>query len=453
MLDPILNLFRGVLSHLIPNLKRDGTLRLGRYTVVSSNRWDVLRNQAAELEGQKSLLGSKSESKRSAVFLHNAYYNFLYLAEALRERGWDAISVCVEDPKSPSYNFYHGEDRNLFDADPDCFAQNLSDFLGEIPQRFRMLHFYGIGRMALHPDRFDGSGPHLNFDRVPWDFLAFKKMGMKIGYTTSGCNDGVAQSTFREWSNGCCDLCVFQDNPQVCSDKRNLAWGHKIAMFADLFATEGLAALDYQGIQQSVQVPLTSVLDADIWSPDLKIPEKWRIERDDDEMLVFHSVGNFDHRSKGNRNIKGTHAIVEAVKRLRDDGLKVQLEFRTGMRNIDLRFIQAQCDVIIDQIVFGRYGSTAREGMMLGKPVVCRIDPSEPDGREVPAHLLECPIVNAEVDTIYSVLKDLYFDPERRTRLGKASRKFALKWHSKEAGAARFEEVYDRIMSGQSVSS
>ena len=40
-------------------------------------------------------------ARRSVVFLHHAYYNFLYLAAALRKRGWDAICVNIDDPSSP----------------------------------------------------------------------------------------------------------------------------------------------------------------------------------------------------------------------------------------------------------------------------------------------------------------------------------------------------------------
>lgn len=434
-------------------------VRLGAVTLLPTQGWERAQSDQAELSRKVSMLGTATQTmrekavkprKRSVVFIHNAYYNYLYLAQALRERGWDALSVSVEDPKSDIYRFYHGEDLNLFDPDPSVFRQNILKFALEIPQRFKMLHFYGMGRMAIDPERFDGSAPHLYFDQIPSDFLFFKQMGMKIGYTTSGCNDGTAQSTFRRWSKGCCELCVFQNRPEVCSDRRNLAWGHKLSMIVDLYATEGLAANDYQGIPAAVQVPLTSVLDSNVWRPNLNIPEEWKIDRGEDEMLVFHSVGNFEKRSHGQRNIKGTHAIVDAVDRLREEGLNIRLEFRTGLRNLDLRYVQAQCDVVIDQIVFGRYGSTAREGMMLGKPVVCRIDPSEPDGRETPEHLRNCPIVNADVETIYDVLKGLYMDRERRVRVGKASRDFAIKWHSKEAGAARFEAVYDALQSGRS---
>lgn len=388
---------------------------------------------------------NRSVKKRSVVFVHNAYYNYLYLAQALRERGWDAISVSVEDPQSPVYQFYHGEDVNLFHSDPDVCEMNLDRFLKRIPSRFKMIHFYGMGRMALHPAEFDGSFPYEDFSRFPTDFHRLRQSGIKIGYTTSGCNDGVAQSTFSKWS-GCCQFCVFKDNPKVCSDQRNLAWGHKLSMFVDVYATEGNAALDYQGARTVVQAPLTSALDADFWRPDLAIPEHLVLDREPGEFVVFHSVGNFKTRSDGSRNIKGTHAVFEAIDRLKSENFNIRLEFCTDLPNKDVRFVQLQCDVVIDQLIFGRYGSTAREAMMLGRPVISRINTQEPGSTDVLPHLQECPIVSADVDSIYDVLKQLYEDPELRQELGRKSREYAVKWHSKEACAKRFEEMYDNLM-------
>lgn len=393
--------------------------------------------------GRKLL--SRSVKSRSVVFIHNAYYNYLYLAQALRERGWDAISVSIENPQSPVYQFYHGEDVNLFHPNPDVYEMNLDRFLELIPKRFKMVHFYGMGRMALHPRKFDGSAPYEDFSRFPTDFHRFRQSGIKIGYTTSGCNDGVAQSTFSKWS-GCCQFCVFRDNPQVCSDKRNLAWGHKVAMFVDVYATEGNAALDFQGARNVVQAPLTSALDADFWRPDLAIPDHLVLDRKPGEFVVFHSVGNFKARSEGSRNLKGTHAVFEAVDRLKSENFNIRLEFCTDLANKDVRFVQMQCDVVIDQLIFGRYGSTAREAMMLGKPVISRINTEEPDGADVLPHLQECPIVSADVDSIYDVLKQLYQDPELLQQLGRKSREYAVKWHSKEACAERFEKMYDTLM-------
>ena len=81
--------------------------------------------------------------RRSVLFIHNCYYNFFYLAAALRRRGWDAVAASIEDPIGPHAQFYHGEDVNLFDPDPERYRRNLSPFFAGRNQ-FPMMYFYGV---------------------------------------------------------------------------------------------------------------------------------------------------------------------------------------------------------------------------------------------------------------------------------------------------------------------
>ena len=355
------------------------------------------------------------------------------------------MSASIEDPNGANAIYYHGEDVNLFDPDPERYNRNLVDFCAEVEQRFAMVHFYGVGRMSIFPALFD---TRRTFDALPTDFLRLRHLGVKIGYSVCGCYDGVAQSSVKAWS-GACDRCVWQNQPHVCADQANLAWGHKVHMMCDLVATEGFPALDWQGEGAKVfRDPLTTALDPDFWRPDLEIPEKYRLPRQPGEMIVYHGVGNYRLRARGGRDLKGTGATVAAIERLRGEGVPVRLEFVTNVPNKEVRFIQAQADIVVDQLNYGRYGAQAREGMMLGKPTVCHINRDEPPGAEHLESIETCPLVSANEQTIYDVLKDLLGDPARRRAIGEASRKFALRWHSADACAERFEAVYDRLMSG-----
>ncbi len=384
---------------------------------------------------------------RSVVFIRHSYYNFFYLAKALRQRGWDALSVSADDPEGPYSQFYHGEDLSLFDPDPERMQRNIEAFYDEVSRRFRMVHFYGRGCMSFFANRYDRF-PH--YATVPRDFLALREIGVKIGYSICGCLDGVAQTTVHTWSGGACDRCIWQKNDAVCTDAGNLAWGQKVYMFCDLIATEGFPALDWQGSNKAYREPLTTALDAEFWRPNLEIPAKWRLPCKPGELIVYHGVGNFSERSRGSRNIKGTAAIIDAIDRLRGEGVNVRLEFVSDVLSTEVRFIQAQADVIVDQLNIGRYGATAREGMMLGRPTVCYMNRWEPPGAQRLASIDGCPLVSANEASIYAVLKDLLSNEAKRHAIGKASRDYALKWHSADACAERFEEVYDRLMLGLS---
>lgn len=386
--------------------------------------------------------------RRSVVFLHNAYYNFFYLAKALRARGWDAISVSLEDPNGPNMQYYHGEDLNLYDTDADVMLARIGAFCEEVKRRFNMVHFYGMGHMSFFPSLFDDGN---EFAAIPVDFLELKRLGIKIGYSQGGCNQGIAQSSFLRWSEGCCNRCRWQNVPNVCSDRRNLAWGHKLHQMVDLFATEGNPALDYQGTDKCYREPLTTALDPEVWKPNLTIPDYLRLPREKGELIVVHSVGNYMLRSKNGRSVKGTGAVFDAIERLRAEGVNVRLEFRTEVKSSDMRFIQAQCDVLIDQLNYGRYGATAREGLMLGKPTICYLNRDEPEGVPLSEAIEECPLVSANERTLYPVLRSLLLDSAARAEIGRKSREYALKWHSADACAERFETVYDRLMRDEPV--
>jgi len=220
-------------------------------------------------------------------------------------------------------------------------------------------------------------------------------------------------------------------------------------MMCDLIATEGFPALDWQGADERVfREPLTSVLDPDFWHPDLAVPDKYRLQRAPGELIVYHGVGNYATRARNGRDLKGSGAVIAAIERLRAEGMPVRLEFVTDMPNREVRFIQAQADIIVDQLNYGRYGAQAREGMMLGRPTICYIKKEEPAGADRLESIETCPLVSATELSIYDVLKELLDNPAKRRAIGKASRAFAVKWHSADACAARFEQVYDRLFDG-----
>jgi len=87
--------------------------------------------------------------------------------------------------------------------------------------------------------------------------------------------------------------------------------------------------------------------------------------------------------------------------------------------------------------------------MMLGKATICYINRSEPNPSDVLRSTQEVPLVSATEETIYGVLRGLLLDRERRRQLGSAGRAFAMKWHSADACAERYEAVYDSVMNGK----
>ncbi len=125
--------------------------------------------------------------------------------------------------------------------------------------------------------------------------------------------------------------------------------------------------------------------------------------------------------------------------------------FFSRVPNKELRYYQVQGDIFLDMLTFGFFGATAREGMMLGKPVICFLRPEwlESMRREIPGYVEELPIISATPDTIYEVLKNLIEHPKKRAEIGRRSREFAVKWHSAEAGARRLDQIYRGLLQGE----
>lgn len=386
--------------------------------------------------------GDKTK-QRSILFIHHCYYNFYYLAQALRKRGWDAMCVSVESPNSPNYQFYHGEDLNLFDEDPAKFEENVTSFFNMAKKRFRMVHFYGAGSCSFFPKQFDRS-----FNTMPWDFLELKRRGVKIGYSHSGCNDLVKQSVFYEWSGGSCERCIWKDNPAVCSDKINGDWGLKLSQLSDLICVETEPTIDYKGSQKVYYEPLTFAVDSDVWSDQLEIPAEFKIDKKPGEFLVYHSVGNYKLRTKSDINFKGTEAVMSSIQRLQQEGYPVKLIFVDGEDSRNVRFIQAQCDLAIDQLNYGRYGANARELMMLGIPLICNIEKNKPGNYPLSKCIADSPIINADIDSIYDVLKYYVENQHLLPDIKKKMRQHALEWWAADKCAERFEKVYDALMDG-----
>jgi glycosyltransferase involved in cell wall biosynthesis len=208
---------------------------------------------------------------------------------------------------------------------------------------------------------------------------------------------------------------------------------------------------DYNDDPRVIETPEFYCLDPDFWRPDLAIPEQFVVKAPPGTIKLYHSVGNFDLRTgKDQVNIKSTHIYVPLVERLKAQGHKVEFLFFTTVPNRELRFYQLQADIFLDMLTYGWFGANAREAMMLGKPVICYLNPDwlESVRQQVPDYVDELPIINATPDTVEEILIDLINNPAKREEIGRRGRRFAEKWHSSRAAALRFSKIYQSILSG-----
>ncbi|MDQ6418343.1 glycosyltransferase family 4 protein [Paenibacillus sp. LHD-117] len=148
-----------------------------------------------------------------------------------------------------------------------------------------------------------------------------------------------------------------------------------------------------------------------------------------DYPLVVHASSH--------RNVKGTEFVLEAVERLQAEGKKFEFKLVEKMPHAKALELYRESSIIIDQLTVGTYANLSMEAMAMGKPVICYV---RDDLRGVfPADL---PIVSANPDTIYDVLKDLLGRPADWMRLGMQGRKFVERHHDPDRVARMLIDVY-----------
>jgi len=142
-----------------------------------------------------------------------------------------------------------------------------------------------------------------------------------------------------------------------------------------------------------------------------------------------------------NREVKGTVFIQTAIERLKREGLKFKFKLIEKLPHEEAIQLYRQSDIVIDQLLIGAYANLSMEAMAMGKPVICYIR-DDLLGKYPPG----LPIINANPDTLYDVLKDLLNHPERWRDLGKEGRRYVRQHHSLKNAAFALMNIYNEIV-------
>jgi len=150
------------------------------------------------------------------------------------------------------------------------------------------------------------------------------------------------------------------------------------------------------------------------------------------------------------RGIKGTQRVVDAVERLRREGVDLDFRLVENLPHTAAREAYESADVLVDQVLVGWYGGLAVEFMALGKPVVCFID-DESARRYAPPELIDdLPVLRAQLSDPYSALRELLTSRrDEYENLSLRSRAFVEKWHDPVPIAARMRDAYESAFAVQ----
>ena len=263
------------------------------------------------------------------------------------------------------------------------------------------------------------------------DFAFLRKMGKKIIISHWGWCDTNKGDTAIPWGRSECDTCVSQ-KANLCENPihlRHIECGFK---YADAILSCGKANVAYPQI-----LWMNNAVDCCKWRPYAhdEIPERFRLPATKN-IRIYHSVANSAKR----QDDKGSPAIKAAVERLQQEGFPLEFMFFDKVPNKDLKYYQAQADLVIDQLYAGWHGLTAVECMAVGKPVITYINPEV--AKIVPQ---EHPVINASIETIYDVIKECVSDMDKLRMIGNASREYAIKYHHYTVVAQRLESIYSSL--------
>jgi glycosyltransferase involved in cell wall biosynthesis len=144
------------------------------------------------------------------------------------------------------------------------------------------------------------------------------------------------------------------------------------------------------------------------------------------------------------RRVKGTRHLLDAVERLRGEGVELELVLVEGLSHAEALAAYEQADLVVDQLLAGWYGAVAVELMALGKPVVAYIRDEDlgaiPDGMRA-----DLPVIHATPETLADVLREwLTTRRDELPEVGRRGRAFVERWHDPRTIAARMKDAYER---------
>ena len=359
--------------------------------------------------------------KKSILFVRPDYHCSFFYRDEFRKRGWKAdVYVPRDYPKTLLYSSH-----SILQA-PALKLKNLR--VNNIVNSFLFLFWWLFN--------FWKYNYHLYYSRPPVlygansilskffgdDFLLelwlAKIFRIKLIFLPSGCHDFDLKEDISLLDDGnVCGNCGFWDRCDDVNNKKNFG---VVNRFFDL----NLAFGDFN----SAQYPSTHLkyksIDLDLWSPDIVIPKEHLLPSTK-KLRILHSA-YLSGRNWKDRNIKGSPFVLEAIERLQNEGHLIEYFFIKDKPSNQMRFYQAQADIVVEQLIVGWWGSTFVETSALGKPVICYLRPSWKEFffKTFPEYKT-LPVIEADTKTVYDSLKKLVVDHDFRRMKGIESRKFA----------------------------
>ena len=144
------------------------------------------------------------------------------------------------------------------------------------------------------------------------------------------------------------------------------------------------------------------------------------------------------------RDNKGTSYIIKGLEKLVEEGYNIKLNLVENLSHEELKEQYINCDIFVDQILAGWYGTAAIEAMSLGRPTICFVRES------YFKHINygdKVPIINANPSDFYHVLKKSIDNKHLLPEIGLKSRQFVEEIHDvkkvTKSLISKYKSLYD----------
>jgi hypothetical protein len=372
--------------------------------------------------------------EKSILFVNPDFHCSFFLRDEFRRIGWRA-DVLKQDPYPKELLYsddYITEERRFTNSRIGRITSRTIFFL-KLIRRYKYFLVYGSPEVYLI---YRTKAAHNSYSKFSPELTLLKLLNKKIMSFPSGCLEEVLYEDFVKYQGGkVCKNCGYAD--AICDDERNQrSFNLRNKHFDFIIANSPMPSTRIQ--KEMIRY---KSLDLDIYRPDIKVPEEFKLTPSEN-LRVLHSFYNKDRLHQG-KNIKGSPHVLAAIERLKSEGYAVEYYYLTDVPLVHMRYYQVQADIVVDQLIYGWWGSAAIETMALGKPVVCYLSPSwkEIFLQRFPEYN-SLPIVEANTENIYEVLKKLATHKEYRERKGKESRQFAQEHFDVRQNARELEKIF-----------
>jgi hypothetical protein len=129
-----------------------------------------------------------------------------------------------------------------------------------------------------------------------------------------------------------------------------------------------------------------------------------------------------------NSLLKGSAHVDPVLRALDSEGLIRYLRPDSGTAADNVPSLVETADIVVDQIVIGAYGLMSCQSMAAGRLSIANI-------RDIGFLRRDCPIIDADPDSLDRVMRDLLVDRSSWESRARAGKKFVETYHNGEASA------------------